>query len=545
MELTKKINEKRARGEDTSRLDRALQDLTGSQAQIRKTQEEFTSQLPTNKEVVGSSLRLGASLALPSLAKGVTPGLLPGYKGLEAVSGLSKAQGAFQGVKAGAKLGALTGAVEGAAHGAGVGLEQNKDALGVAKSSALGSVMGGVTGGALGGIFGGFAGKSNASKVKAKQVEELLNTKPDSRAAQYMLEGGKVVDDPIAKEAVKQGVSEPTTALIKGASAADKAKANQMLDILEKGRFDKKFSATNRPSDVIGNSVTDRLKIVADTNKAAKNQLDTVAKSLKGQSIDPEDALVTFKDDLEAMRISFKDGKPVFSGSDIEGLDGPQGALNKLFTRMKNISSDDPYEIHRLKQYIDEVVDYGEGSGGISGKTETIIKKLRHNLDAVLDANFPDYNQVNSTYSATRKAMDSFADAMGTKFNPNLPNPEKYIGTRARAILSNQQSRVQVINALQELQDIAEANGGKFADDIVTQTLFVDEIEKLLPPVNSTSLAGEVRKGFGKAATITTRLQQGTGPIELAMQGAGHLLEAGRNINEEQLIKVLRQMLSR
>lgn len=546
LQLIKTINKNKAVGKDNSRLNRALSDLQKSKATTRQTQENFTSALPSNREVIGSALRLGASAILPSVAKGLAPGVLPGVTGVASRLGADKAVGAIPGLIAGAKTGLVTGAIEGGVQGAGLGIEQEKDTMGVATSALTGSLLGGAVGGIGGGIFGAYAGKSKATQNKMNQIGEILKTNPDSRTAGYILKGADTIEDPIAKEAIKQGVSQPGISTMKNASAADKAKGIKMLDTLVKGRTDPKFGALNRPSDVVGDSVTERFTRVLDINKEAKGKLDTVAKALQGQKVDPENAIVHLKDDLEAMRITFKNGNPVFNGSDIDELPGPQQALNRLFKRMNNISADDPYEMHRLKQYIDEVVDYGDNGTGISGKTETVLKRFRHNIDKVLDDSFPDYNKVNTSYSSTRKAIDEFSDAMGTKFDFNAPNPEKLIGSRARAILSNQQSRVQVLNALQKLQDIAETGGKKFDDDLVTQVLLVDEFEKLLPPINSTSLAGEVGKGFNKTASIATRLRQGSGgPIEMAIRGAGKVAESAQNINEEQLIKTIRNLLSR
>lgn len=546
LQLIKTINKNKAVGKDNSRLNRALSDLQKSKATTRQTQENFISALPSNREVIGSAIRLGASAVLPSVAKGLTPGVLPGVTGVASRLGADKAVGAIPGLIAGAKTGLVTGAIEGGVQGAGLGIEQEKDTMGVATSALTGSLLGSAVGGIGGGIFGAYAGKSKATQNKMNQIGEILKTNPDSRTAGYILKGADTIEDPIAKEAIKQGVSQPGISTMKNASAADKAKGIKMLDTLVKGRTDPKFGALNRPSDVVGDSVTERFTRVLDINKEAKGKLDTVAKALQGQKVDPENAIVHLKDDLEAMRITFKNGNPVFNGSDIDELPGPQQALNRLFKRMNNISADDPYEMHRLKQYIDEVVDYGDNGTGISGKTETVLKRFRHNIDKVLDDSFPDYNKVNTSYSSTRKAIDEFSDAMGTKFDFNAPNPEKLIGSRARAILSNQQSRVQVLNALQKLQDIAETGGKKFDDDLVTQVLLVDEFEKLLPPINSTSLAGEVGKGFNKTASIATRLRQGSGgPIEMAIRGAGKVAESAQNINEEQLIKTIRNLLSR
>jgi len=49
LDLVKRINQRRKEGKDTSRLDKALADLQGSQAVTRDVQTDFTESLPTGK----------------------------------------------------------------------------------------------------------------------------------------------------------------------------------------------------------------------------------------------------------------------------------------------------------------------------------------------------------------------------------------------------------------------------------------------------------------------------------------------------------------
>jgi hypothetical protein len=530
LELTKRIGDKKARGEDTSRLESALSSLQISDVATQDVQQDFTEALPTNKEVIGSSLRLGGTLAGGSIAKAFTPA--------------TKATGVLQGIGQGAKVGALTGATEGAIQGAGIGLERNQDAGGVIGSALGGAALGGVTGGIVGGAIGGVTGQMNKTQALNAQKEALLKSKPDSTVAKYTLDGqGKVATDPVAQEAIKQGVSESTVATIKGSSVADKQKALKALDILEKGKVDEKYRALNRPSDVIGESAMERFKVVAQKNVEAGKQLDTVAQSLKGQKLNPTPAVQSFIDDLEGLGVRIKDGKAIYKGSDIEGLKAPQRIIDSVIKRMSEVS-DDAFELHKLKRYIDENVAYGKAGEGLSGRAEGIVKGLRANIDGLLDESFDTYNQVNTQYAKTRGVLDNFSDIAGTRFDPKSPNANAKIGTLARRILSNAQSRTDVINALDDLQSVAIEYGGKFDDDIVTQTVFVNELEKLFGTQAPTSLAGEVTKGVDKARGVIGKMKSSQGLFDMAMQVGAEGIEKARNINEEALIQSIRRMLS-
>ncbi len=271
-------------------------------------------------------------------------------------------------------------------------------------------------------------------------------------------------------------------------------------------------------------------------------RLDNIAKELAGKKADPSTAVQSFIDDLDSLGIKFEKGKAVYQGSQIEGLTEPQAVIDRIVKRMSEVS-DDAYELHNLKKFIDEQVTYGKTAGGLTGKTVNALKGLRHNLDSVLDKSFPEYNAVNTTYSTTRNAIDDFMTAAGTRFNPSDANANTRIGTLARRILSNAQSRAEVLNALQKLQDVAEANGGKFSDDIISQTVFVNDLERLYGTQAPTSLAGEVSKGVQKATGLMGKMKSSEGLGSLALQLGAEGIEKARNITPEGLTSSIRALL--
>lgn len=530
--ILKKIREKKDSGGDTARLEKALKMAQETASIINDSQIDFVDSLVKPKEVIGSAIRLAGTASGGFLTSQASKALA-----------LGKATTFASGALRGAGVGASTGFIEGGIQGAGLAAEQNKGAKEIALSGAIGAGVGAGTGAIIGGITGGISGKLRGSAEIRKQRIELLKTNPDSRVAQYTLTGeGKIATDPIAKEVIKQGMDEGTVATIKGSTATDKIKANEMLDILEKGRTNPTYKALNRPSDVIGNSALERFKVVQTANQKAAKNLDIVANSLRGQRVDPTPAVQSFIDDLQEMGIKVSKGKAVFKGSDIEGIAPAENLINKIVKRMTEVS-DDANELHKLKKFIYEQMNYGKAGEGLAGNTERIVKGLASNIDDLLDTNFAKYNAVNTQYSTTRKAIDQFVTSAGAKFNPNSPNANARIGTLARRLLSNAQSRTDVLNALNNLQEVAEKYGGKFSDDIVTQTVFVNDLERLFGTQAPTSLAGEVSKGIQKATSFAGKLKSTTGIFDLALQKSGEVIDKARGINEENLIKAIRQLL--
>lgn len=182
-QLLQRIKEKKAKGEDTSRLEGALQDLGGSiQAEGESREEMLNPEGLTNKEVLGDALQLGATVAGGKIA-----------------GGASKLVGKGTGLAAGALKGAATGVIagtaEGALQGTAQGLQKNKDAKGVAKDAITGGVLGLAGGAVLGGIAGGISGKIDANKIKKEGfIKDLVSPKATTAIKEQAIKEGRVTD---------------------------------------------------------------------------------------------------------------------------------------------------------------------------------------------------------------------------------------------------------------------------------------------------------------------------------------------------------------
>lgn len=543
------IRQKEQRGEDTTALKSALGDIRTTRANIVGNQEAFVESLPSNKQVIGSAGRLAATAGTGALFSGVSKGgsgTLQAGRNLERAGGISKLLGVDRAVGTGAKgvrtagAGMLTGGIEGAAQGAGIAAEQDLDAGEIAASGVIGGIGGGAFGGALGlggGIAGGLINKSRSLKAQRDQL--LQSGARDSRVAEYIRNSqGKIQTDPVAQTAIRQGVDEGTVALIKGSSETDRQKMLEAFNILKRGQTDKRFGILTRPEKVVGETAISRFKSVVDTNRRAARQLDDVAQQLKGNRVNPEAPVSEFLNDLDGIGVKFTNGKPVFKGSDVEGIKPAEQLINRVVNRMNNVS-DDAFELHRLKKFIDEQVEYGKNADGVKGQTELILKSLRRNIDELLDTSFPEYNVVNTQFSDTRKALDAFGEVAGRKFNPKSPNVEMNAGNLMRRITSNARSRTDVIDAMNELQSTAEKYGAKFDDDLISQIDFVSELERLFGSSAPTSFQGGIEK-----ATQEVGQAKGRTLLDMGLQGVQTAAESARDINEEALERAIVELLS-
>jgi len=207
--------------------------------------------------------------------------------------------------------------------------------------------------------------------------------------------------------------------------------------------------------------------------------------------------------------------------------------LNQLVKRMRAPRQVTAYDIHNLKRFIDEQVNYGKAAEGLSGKTINVIKGLRRELDGVLDNKFPEYDKLNTTYAETIQAMDDFSTAIGRTIDPDSPSAATAIGTSLRGLGSNRQTRGRLVDSVSELNSLGNRYGS-FDDDVITQTAFTIDLDRIFGTKADTSLSGVLGEA---AATMPTSTGQFVGATARA---AGNKL---RGVNQEKQFEAMRNLL--
>lgn len=530
--LIDRIREVREQGGDTTRLIGALEQMQQSATVFNDAQNDFTASLKTDKEVIGSALRLAGTFAGGKIGAGVA----------------SKVGGAGTGIVGGAvqgaKIGAGTGAIEGAIQGAGLGLEANKDAGGVAKSALGGATVGAVTGGVLGGAIGAGTGYMKARKEGQDTLKALLEKNPDdSRLAKYQLEKGKLVKDPVASEAVKQGFDEGGVAVMKTAKGPDKKIILEMVDDVEKGMTNRKYAMTNHPSERIAGGTLERIKGIEKLNKQAGKEVGAVAETLRNQPVDIDDAVLDFVDELKGTGVSFKNGQAVFNKADFEGIAPSETLIKRIVKRSSQVDMQDAYEVHKLKQFVNDQLKSAKFEGS-QGNIERIVSNFAESLDGKLDDAYPVYNDANTKFRLTREAQKKVTDLFSKKFSSNSPNAQRTLATYLRRLDSEAVSSGRLVDLLDELDQVNLAYGNKFDDDVFTQAIALQEIESVFPTtIRRNALQGQITQGVEKAKGIAGALKRSEGLGDLALEGAGTAIEKAQNVNSEGALKAIRALL--
>lgn len=549
--LIEAIRQGREQGQDTSRLESALRELgvditaTGLGAERLLNPEQLTG-----KQVTGDAAQLATTLASIGGVSGAgsartIKGATVPARGLSkfGLPGLTKqAPGLFQklagkavggtGLLRGAARGAITGVTEGALSGAAFGASEALQSDGdVGKSALRGATVGGlgglVLGGVLGGVSGGITSRQLRKQVLNGQIElgqkvaiNLDNLSPTQK---------KAVD--IAKT---QGFSKEDVDFILSMNPVDKTQAQKMVELAETASVNKR--AIERPIDVVGDSMVNRVKFIQEQNSRAGALVDETAKALKGNMVDASpvrDRALALLEDVGVTANA--DGTPNWSKSIFSKTPALQKRIEKALSDLP-VGEVDAYDLHNFKKSIDEVVDYGVSGEGLKGKSANILKEIRRNADEVLDSNFADYNAANTDYKNTKEVLEKADELFGKK----VGFAKERGGQLLRSVFSNNTQRPRVLSLVEELDAVAKQYGGDFQDNLLDQAIFTEILEDVYGTQATTSLQGQTERAVRGGMRLIEGLKS---PVKGAGEAAAFVAKKLTGITPENRKKVIRALL--
>jgi hypothetical protein len=383
--------------------------------------------------------------------------------------------------------------------------------------------------------------KQFQSPVKKRIAKKLEAGEFNAETAGFKLtEQGLAKANRAEREAIRQGFDDGLVGALKGASKSDRSKLLKMTALKEKALKDPIFASKSRPSDVVGDSLMDRVRYVDKVKRAAGKRIDKAAKNLRGQQVEVEGIVDQFTNDLADLDIKLvqRDGVtiPDFKGSAIEGLSEPQAAIERMVRRMSSPQKVDALELHKVKRFIDEGINYGSDTpGGLKGSVERVLKNLRRNIDAELDGKFPEYDKANTAYADTAGVINDIQTLLGNRVDLLDKGADKALGTKLRMQLSNAPGRVPWVNAVDDVEAIARKYGGKFDDDITMQMVFADQLESRFKTQATTSLQGQTARGVREGIP--------TSPRDVAVETLAKTAEKVRGVTDDNALRAMRELL--
>ena len=375
-------------------------------------------------------------------------------------------------------------------------------------------------------------------KIRAGDTDNFLATKRIDAS-------GRVVDDELGAEAVKQGFRGGDVQNVKTSGPGTRRGMQEMLGVKRRIYKNERLAADMRPSDTIGRSAMERVKHIRSTASSARTELDNIAKTkLSGVEVDVDSVAENFMREMERLDVTMDVSRlpptPDFAGSMIAKDRTSQKVIKDVISLLAEPKAPDALRMHKLKRQLDAMIDFRKSSqGGLTEAGRNVAKSVRASLNKAIRDVDDDYARVNDTLSTSLDAMDSLDKAVGPSINLWSEGAEKALGQDLRSILSKNKSRVRLENALNDLDDTARDLGGVFDDDIKSLIVF----EKMLDD----QFGDTARRGFAaETESATKRAMRGKDGIkDWVYEKAAEKIDEARDINDEAAFRVLDKIIKR
>lgn len=258
------------------------------------------------------------------------------------------------------------------------------------------------------------------------------------------------------QKAAREGIDVVDLQDIKNIPKSERPKLKILSDVVK--NFAEGKSKTN-PFEVVGKPIVNRLKTLDNQVKGYTKQLDTVANKLSGQFLDNvQDVRQGVFDGLQELKVGVsKGGKLIYEGSNLEGLGNGGKLIENVFKRI--MKTEDASDLHRLKKFIDENVDYGKRVEGLTGSAEKLLKTWRRSIDTALDTQFPAYNKVNTELAKRIQPLNDLKDLLKNADGLDTDLLAEKAGILARRITSAAPSRPEVKQILRNIDRFTSSKG--------------------------------------------------------------------------------------
>ena len=399
------------------------------------------------------------------------------------------------------------------------------------------------------------AGTSNAFRfpestnqvVQRTVVSEIKSGSKAKALAKFKLDGDTVVNDLAAEEAIGQGWTDAGVQKAKVANKATRKKNLEMLKMqrqIDKGTLS---SVRNRPSNIIGNSVMDRITFFDKTVDTNARKLSALVESpaFKNSPVDASIISKALTDQLDDLGVVYDQAdirKGIdFEGSDISADPTSKKAIKEIVRLLGETSDATAPRMHQLKKVLDGMIDYRKlPMREATPKAQSIVKTVRKSLNQALREANPRYGDINDELSVALDATSDFDKAIKS-MRLDGESSASGIGTITRRILSNAVSRGDILDSLDKIDASAKSLGGKFDDSIEGMVEFANELEERFGSVAKTSLQNETKKAVVQAGREGGKETL----IGIGLNAAGDVAEKVMGKNDANAFEAMREILER
>ena len=400
---------------------------------------------------------------------------------------------------------------------------------------------------------------SRSIKLKSDQIlagetptkvylrERIQANDPSVEFLGKQVEGRKITDSPLIAPARKQGFEDRALRSAETANPATRTAMKKMIRTLKRRRVDADFAARSRVTDVVGENVFKRYEALGKLKVKAGAAVGKAAEGLKRKAFDFEGPTTELFRELRDVGITIKkspDGKfkADLSNVDASQISGTRAAIDSIINRMNKIREVDAFQAHKMKKLVDSAVDFGKlpsADSKLAQGVEAVLKRYRASINDKLAIEFPKYGKANQAFSEVVAPLSDMDRVFKTMLNSASKEAlEAGIGTRAaRTLMSNNAGRAAMLDLLKTTDEILVKNKRGFNDDLIKQSVLVDELERVFGSEASTSLGGSSQRATNSAI----RAAFGADILpEIAIKGLDKL----RNINHDQAVKAIENIIN-
>ena len=382
----------------------------------------------------------------------------------------------------------------------------------VAGSKTLAGTTGKITGavdstlGKIKGILpdgGGGGGMGGAVSTIIKQPIRFIKRIPERvkiNAAEINAEQTAIKSLPTKslQKAAQEGIDVTDLKTITNIPRIERASLNKLFNTVKEFAGGK---TKKDPFEVVGKPIVSRLKTIDNQVKGYAVQLDKIATGLKGQTVKNNTGIYkAVQDGLDSMGITVNKKGLNFKGSNLEGIGGSGKIIDNVVKRIGNAK--DAFDLHRLKKFIDENVNYGKRVEGISGEAERLLKTWRKAIDDTLDNQFPEYNKVNTKLAERIQPLNDLKNLLKNADGLDEDLLAQKAGILARRITSAAPSNPVIKQILRNVDKFTSVTG-KTLLNVERLQDFYNILNKYYDIAPKTGFQNLVKEGIDSASTIT------------------------------------------
>lgn len=300
-----------------------------------------------------------------------------------------------------------------------------------------------------------------AEQVKTGGEGSLAGFKPEVRRG---IGSDSLLPYPAAQKASDLMNDPGLIQLIKTASPETRASMLRMIDIRRRTADNKRAAQAERTTDVSGAAAVDRIDYLADIANTNRQRLDEISRSeLAGKQVDVVPIADAYSSVLEKANIEIdpETGAFNYENSIFKPVPQAQFILDQMNEVLKK-DTVDAADFHIIKRQLDELIRATKGKPGATGTAGGILSRMRSEVNSAIRQVNPEYAAINDELAQTLSVFDELENATSGSVDILEATADQKIGQDLRKLFSNYSTRVDMSEAIRQLEDVARAQGATF-----------------------------------------------------------------------------------